>query len=78
MSVIPENSDEKLTVFPVSPHYFNCVEFAVEFRIENANMTSHLKVHSDVLAQLGLKAVALAWLSMALAFRICRLGQSCQ
>ena len=35
-------------------------------------------IGSDVLAQLGLKAMALAWLLMALAFEICRLGQSHQ
>jgi hypothetical protein len=33
---------------------------------------------SDVPAQLGLKAMALAWLSMARAFKICRPGQSRQ
>jgi hypothetical protein len=33
---------------------------------------------SDVLAWLGLKAVALAWLSTAQAFEISRPGQSCQ
>ena len=33
---------------------------------------------SDVLAQLGLKAVALAWLSTALAFRSLRPGRSQQ
>jgi hypothetical protein len=35
-------------------------------------------LNSDVLARLGLKATALAWLSMAWAFKICRLGQSHQ
>jgi hypothetical protein len=33
---------------------------------------------SDVPARLGLKAAALAWLSTAPAFEICRPGQSCQ
>jgi len=33
---------------------------------------------SDVLAWLGLKAIALAWLLMAWVFRKCRLGQSHQ
>jgi hypothetical protein len=35
-------------------------------------------LYSDVPARLGLKAVALAWLLTALAFRIFRLGQSRQ
>jgi hypothetical protein len=35
-------------------------------------------VNSDVLARLGLKAAALAWLSTAPAFEICRPGQSRQ
>jgi hypothetical protein len=35
-------------------------------------------IGSDVPARLGLKAVALAWLSMAQAFRIARPGQSRQ
>src|SRR5882762_10716305 len=35
-------------------------------------------ITSNVTAQLGLKAVALAWLSTAQAFKIARLGQSHQ
>ena len=37
-----------------------------------------LTVTSDVPARLGLKAMALAWLFMALAFKILRPGQSHQ
>ena len=55
----------------------NVSTLVITLAVVAANFFAHVAV-SDVPAQLGLKAMALAWLPAALAFKIFRPGQSHQ